>query len=189
MNNNYAKSICLRLLNALSSLKEEIYSESMLLSKLDLIDHLTNLIVHILNKKNFIKNITLREIKNENNIISCITNDNKFSIKLYNNLLIFVDTKNIKLNNILMHKINKEKKTNNIEIIEDYLNYYSNYENTKCDECLNILNNKEEYPFVKIMSDKTLYSFHDSCYSEYLNIIKIKNQFTKNKLSFILYFP
>ncbi|KCZ78959.1 hypothetical protein H312_03658, partial [Anncaliia algerae PRA339] len=83
MNNNYAKSICLRLLNALSSLKEEIYSESMLLSKLDLIDHLTNLIVHILNKKNFIKNITLREIKNENNIISCITNDNKFSIKLY----------------------------------------------------------------------------------------------------------
>ncbi|KCZ78960.1 hypothetical protein H312_03659, partial [Anncaliia algerae PRA339] len=48
--------------------------------------------------------------KNENNIISCITNDNKFSIKLYNNLLIFVDTNNIKLNNILMHKINKEDK-------------------------------------------------------------------------------
>lgn len=161
----YIKNICINLLNELSLLKEKIDSESILMNKLDTITHLKNQLTHILSKNKYIKKVELKEVKN-NNLLTLSTTDNQFTIKIKNNILFFIDTKNKELNNLLIKKINQEKNDNLINKIEEYLNYYYDYENTKCDECLSVKNNKEEFPFIKIINEGILLSFHENCFNK-----------------------
>ncbi|RVD92007.1 hypothetical protein TUBRATIS_15130 [Tubulinosema ratisbonensis] len=162
----YIKNTCINLLEELSSLKEKILSESVLLNRIDTITHLKNQLTHLISKIKYIKKTTLIE-KHKNNLTTLTTNDNKFTIKIKNNFVFYVDTKNIKLNNLIIKKINEETNDENfLNKLEECLDWYVGYEKVKCDECLMIKDNKEEYPFVKVRKEGVLFSFHENCYKK-----------------------